>query len=465
MGIGAGKRGMVNKTEKKKIPALPAETFFGGNLRGIMNNGPRYLAKTANLGDIVSMRFGPNKLYLISSPEYIKEILVTRASDYQKAEVELKIMGRSLGRGLVTNNGSFHRKQRRLLQPAFVPSRVNSYSGIIMDYTRKLLDSWEDGQSRDLAIDMTDLTMYIAAHSLFNADVSREARQAGDAIAEIQHATHAEFTRGFIVPQFIPIENNRRMRNATSSFDDLIYNIINDRMGGDRFKDHKDILSILLKPDDESGELMDIKQIRDEVATLFAAGHETTSNALTWTFYLLAKHQDIQDRLHEEIKAVLGDRPPTLEDLDRLVYTGMVFNESMRVYPPVWVLNARQAAKTMELDGYKIKKGQFIMISPYAMHHQERYFPRPEKFDPERFSPENEGKIGRYEYIPFGAGPRVCIGNSFALMEGRLILAAIIGKFRLKMAPGAKVEMLAQITLSPRYGMPMVVERREPGSV
>ena len=432
---------------------------MGGHLRDLARDGPGFMAVIAREHDICRLRFLHKSASLVSHPDLIREVLVTRSAEFPKSARSLKFLQRPLRLGLVTNNGRFHRKQRRLLQPAFVPSRVNTYDTIVSEYTAKMLDNWRDGEIRDLSEEMTDVTMFIAARTLFNADVAEDARKVGRAIADIQRCVMKNYSRGFMFPNFVPIEVNRTMNRAIRDFDDVVMAIIDKRRKGE-YQDQKDILSILLQPDEETGELMDMRQIRDEVATLFGAGHETTSHALTWTWCLLAQHPEIQEKLYEEVTRVLGDRIPTADDMEELRYVQMVFMEGMRIYPPVWVLNSRQPAQEVELGGYRIPAGELLFISPYAMHHQERYFPDPEKFNPERFAPENEKNIKRYTYIPFGAGPRVCIGNNFALMEGTLILAYIARRFRMELAPEAKVEMLHQVTLLPKYGMPMRLFRR-----
>jgi cytochrome P450 len=262
---------------------------------------------------------------------------------------------------------------------------------------------------------------------------------------------------------WIPTPNNRRIRRATAVLDDVVLGIIAQRRAsavGGRVEDTGDLLSMLLLAENEDGRAMDDRQIRDEAVTLFAAGHETTSNALSWTWYFLAQNPDVEARLHAEVDAVLDGRPPTVDDLKNLPYTEMILKESLRLRPPAWGLAGRTVLEETEIGGYTIPAGSTIFISPYQLHRLPEYFPDPERFDPERFTPENEKKLPRYAYLPFGAGPRVCIGNSFAMMEAHLILATVAQHVRLELVPGQEVEMAPLITLTPANGLKMLAIAR-----
>lgn len=416
---------------------------------------------------LVRFRFFGGHAVLISDPELARDVLVTHHRSFRKADHEVALLGRILGNGLVTNNDTdHHRRQRRLVQPAFHHRRIASYADTIVDYTAAMLDDWVPDVERDISEEMRELTMYIVAKTLFDADrddLSGNARAIGDAIAIFQEATDDDFDMPFRLPAWVPTPRQRRLRAAKRLVDDTLLEIIGRRR--DSGEDTGDLLSMLLTAVDEDGSGMDDRQLLDEVITLFVAGHETTSNALTWTWYLLSQHPEVVARLHAELDGVLGGRTPTLTDLEALPYTLMVLKESMRLYPPVYALNGRMANEDVRVGDYLIGKDTYVIVSQWSMQRNPRYFPEPERFDPARFSPENEPSIPRYAYIPFGAGPRVCIGNSFAMMEAHLILATVAQRFDLALAPGQKLDLNPQITLSNKGGMRMVPRpRRAPAN-
>jgi cytochrome P450 len=445
-------------------PPGPKGEFLLGNLRPFAKDPPGYLVRAAHeFGDLVLLRLGPTRAYLVSHPDLVREVLVTQAKRFHKSKMDQSILGKFLGRGLLISNGDFHRRQRALVQPAFHTGRIEAYAQVMVDYTRHMLANWAAGQVRQIDEDMMKLTMFIVAKTLFDADVSAEAEQAGRAIQELQEAANLEYRRSFAIPMWLPTPNNRKYRRATAALDAVIHRIIADRRAtavDGRVRDTGDLLSMLLLAQDEDGRSMDDTQVRDEAATLFAAGHETTSNALAWTWYLLCRHPEVQDRLHAELDQVLNGRAPTVADLERLVYTEMVIKEAMRLYPPAWILAGRTPTVNIALRGCPIPAGSLVLIAPYVLHRRPDTFPDPERFDPERFRPEREKELPRYAYLPFGGGPRVCIGNHFALMEARLILATIAQRYRLALEPGQSVELQPQITLSPKNGLRMRLESR-----
>ncbi len=418
-------------------------------------------------GDVVNFRLAHLPIYLLANPAHIREVLVTQVDKFPKAPLSRKILGKFLGNGLLTSEGDFHRRQRRLAQPAFHHSRISQYAATMTAYTEQMLAQWRPGETRNIADDMERLTMFIVAKTLFDADAVASQETAvtvGQAIHELQRVSSDDFERGFMLPDWLPTPNNRARRRAVAAFDGVVRQIIAARRetaANGQIEDRGDLLSMLMLAQDEAGKTMNDQQLRDEVATLFAAGHETTANTLAWTWYLLAQHPEAAARLHEELDMVLDGRPPTLDDLPRLPYTLMIIKEAMRLYPPAWVLNGRQAQEDVEMGGYIIKKGGIIFISPYVMHRLPQYFPDPERFDPERFTPEREKALPRFVYMPFGGGPHICIGNSFALMEAHLILATIAQRYCLQLPPGQTVEPLPQITLSPQDGLWLEVTERE----
>lgn len=407
--------------------------------------------------DIVSFKTLGKTGYLVNSPELVREVLVTKGKSFRKVDAEMELMGSFMGNGLVTNNNpAHHKRQRKLVQPAFHHRRIAAYAEVMVDYTVQMLDGWEVDEVRDLSHEMRDLTMYIVAKTLFDADrndISSDAGKLGHAMETFQAYTDENFGLPFRIPLWVPTRRNRRFNADKQFVDQTLRNIIDARRASG--EDKGDLLSMLLMGQDEDGSGMDDRQLLDEVITLFAAGHETTSNALTWTWYQLSQHPDVQARMYAEIETALQGRTPTLHDLKALPYTLMVLKESMRLLPSVYALNGRFSNEDVQIGNYLIPKDRWVLVSPVALHRNPRLWDEPERFDPERFNAENEPNIPRYAYLPFGAGARVCIGNSFAMMEAQLILATMAQRFTFELLPTQKIELLPQITLSSKHGMHM----------
>ena len=451
----------------KPIPG-PGRSFPFGSAMDFIKDPPRFLNSLADeYGDIVRFYFFGRSLYMVNSPDYIREVLVTKADAFPKAERDISILRKLVGNGLLTSQGDFHKQQRKLAQPAFHKQRIQNYAETMVSYTDRLIDGWHDGEAREISEEMMSLTMFIVAKTLFDADMDTMAglpETIGRAIEVGQAVSNAEYKSPFIWPEWVPTRNNRLRKKGRAVLYGTIDNLITERRAtavNGRVAGTGDLLSMLLLAQDEDGRTMPDNQVRDEMVTLFAAGHETTSNALSWTWYLLSQHPQVEARLHREVDEVLNGRLPTLADLPQLPYAEMVLKEAMRLYPPAWTLNTRQAAADTTVGDYLIPKDRLIFVAPYTMHRRPEFFPEPERFDPERFNPENEKKLPRYAYVPFGAGPRVCIGNSFAMMEAHLILATIAQRFRLELDPEQKVELNPLITLSPKFGLKMRVVKRE----
>ncbi len=408
-------------------------------------------------GETYGFEIGKWRQYVFTHPDHLHEILVTQAAKFHKNDDYKNPksgLARFLGNGLLISDGEFWKRQRKLVAPALHARRIGSYAETIVDHTRKMLDGWRDGARLDISQEMTSLTMRIVARVLFNTDVSADIDRVGDAVEALQRYTG----RPQLLPTWVPTPDELGARRARRNLDAIVYRIIAEwhATGEDR----GDLLSMLLMAEDDEGQRMTDQQARDEVVTLFLAGHETTANALNWTWYLLAQHPDIEAKLHHELDSVLDGQPPTLIDLDRLPYTEKVLKESMRLYPPAWGIS-REAIEDVEIGGYPVAKGTIVGMLTYFTHHDPRWFPDPERFDPERFTPENEAKLPRYAYLPFGGGPRICVGNAFAMMEGRLILATIASRYRLTLNPGQTVQMQPLITLNPKGGLPMTIQVRE----
>ncbi len=448
----------------KTIPG-PADTPFLGSVLPFRSNPISFLLDLAQTyGPIVQFSFFNTPIIMINDPDYIREVLVTNNKQFPKSDLDMEVLRRFIGVGLLTSEGDYHRRQRRLIQPAFHMRRIAGYAETMVDYTDRHIDRWQDGDIRDMSEEMMALTMFIVSKTLFDADMDdmqEVATAVGKAIHILQKVTNDEYRFPLLLPEWLPTPNNRQRREQRAILYGIIERMIDERRStavAGEVADTGDLLSMLLLARDEDDRPLSKQQGRDEGVTLFAAGHETTSNALTWTWYLLSQHPDVTARLHEEVDQVLGRGPdgrlPTLDDLPRLPYTEMVIKESLRLYPPAWVLGARQAAVATEIDGYPIPEGGAVLISPYVMHRQARYYP-----DPERFHPEREAELPRYAYIPFGGGPHVCIGNSFAMMEAQLLLATIAQRFRLTLLQET-VEKEPLITLGVKDGLRMLVTER-----
>jgi cytochrome P450 len=420
------------------------------------------LEMRARYGDFVRFRILGKPATLVNDPGAIKELLVTKHRNFIKSR-GLQRTKSLLGEGLLTSEGEFHLRQRRLVQPAFHRQRIASYAADMVRLTSDASARWEQlppGEPVDIAEEMTRLTLAIVAKTLFDADVEEEAPEIKEAL---DVAVRMFFNMVLPFTEYIenlPLPSMLRLKQARQRLDETIYRIIRERR--ESGEDRGDLLSMLLMAMDEEGDGkgMTDKQVRDEAMTLFLAGHETTANALSWTWYLLAQHPEVEARLHEELDTVLQGRSPTFEDLERLTYTRMVLSESMRLYPPAWILG-RIALEECELGGHAIPAGSIVLASQYLMHHDERYYPEPFHFDPLRWTEEAQAGRPKFAYFPFGGGPRLCIGESFAWMEGTLVLATLAQRWRPRLLPGRRVEPQPLITLRPRNGIPMRLEQRK----
>jgi len=409
-------------------------------------------------GDVVYYRLGRERVFLLRRPEHVQEVLVTRQHDFAKGR-GLQWARLFLGDGLLTSEPPLHTRQRRLSQPAFHRARIASYAALMVDHASRAGERWGDGAVVDLVPEMSALTLGIAGKALFDADVEGDAEAIGRSLTAIMRL-FPRFTLPFAeLVHRLPLPSNLRFRRARASLDATIYRLIDERRRSGA--DHGDLLSMLVQARDEEGDggRMSDVQLRDELMTLLLAGHETTANALSWTFYLLSQHPEAEAALHGELDAVLGGRPPAFEDLPLLRRTEAVFAESMRLYPPAPMLG-RRAMRDVVIGEYTIPARAIVLVSPWLTHRDPRLFPDPLRFDPGRWTPEARAGRARFAYFPFGGGARQCIGESFAWMEGTLVLATIARRWRLRLVTGHPVVPQALMTLRPRYGMRMVLERR-----
>ena len=455
---------MSNVTAAKTVvpqaaaPTLPTKSLLG-HLPRFRTDPIGLFREGAVLGDVVRFPVGPRSVYLLRRPEHAKYVLQDAFKYFTKQTKGYHSLRFILGNGLVTSEGEFWLRQRRIAQPAFHRQRIAQFGESMTSITEEMLDRWAreipPGGTIDVAKEMMALTLRIMGHTLLSTELSQQAGTVASSLVELLQQIIERATQLVSLPVWLPTQKNRRVMRARQQLDRIVYGIIAER----RKARHagSDLLGMLMDArDEETGAAMTDEQLRDEVMTIFLAGHETTSNALSWTFYLLSQHPQVEDKVRAETRAVLGGRAPKIEDLARLPYALMVIQEAMRLYPPVWLL-MRRSERLESIDGYRIPVHSFIAISPYMIQRDVRNFKSPEEFLPERFAPENAAAIHRFAYFPFGAGPRVCIGNNFALIEAQLILATVIQRFSLKLKPGHPVEAHPTVTLRPRHGIAMSV--------
>ena len=408
-------------------------------------------------GDVAVTRMGPYRVWLVYHPDAIEELLVTRARDFIKSPGVRLALRPLLGNGLLLSEGDFWLRQRRLAQPAFHRQRVAGYGEVMAGFAERHVAGWTDGAVVDVYAEMMALTQAIVAKTLFDADVSGDAYAAAGSAKVLAEDFGARLTR-LRLPLWVPTPRNLRVRRAIRSLDAIVHRIIAERRASGR--DRGDLLSMLVAAQDaDDGTRMTPRQLRDEVMTLFLAGHETTAVTLAWAWYLLAQHPDAEARLVAELRDVLGGRAPGVDDLPRLPYAGMVVSESLRLFPPAYGLG-RQAARHTELGGYAIASGEVIIAPMWVVHRDPRWFDKPAEFLPERWAGDLAQRLPRFAYFPFGGGPRQCIGNTFALMEATLILAAIAQRVRLSLVPGQSITPTPYITLRPEPDIRAHVTRR-----
>jgi cytochrome P450 len=427
-----------------------------GMLPQFRKNPPQFLQGLArDHGDLVHYRLGPQDIYLVSNPDWIKDILVTNQTNFTKSRF-LERAKALLGEGLLTSEGEFHRRQRRLVQPAFHRDRLIGYASAMVECTARTRQEWSNGAQLDMSREMMRLTLSVVAKTLFSADVTTEADNIGAALTQVMvlfdivMMPFSEWIEKLRLPSF------RRFEKARDFLDQTIFGIITERRASK--EDKGDLLSMLLLAQDEDGITgMSDRQIRDEALTLFLAGHETTANALMWSWYLLSQNPAAAAKFYDEVDRVLAGRLPTFNDLSDLKYTEGVFAEAMRLYPPAWAVG-RRVKNEYTIGQYTVPPRSILLMSPYVVHRDPRWFPSPDQFKPERWmEPDDRPK---FSYFPFGGGMRVCIGERFAWMEGVLLLATVAQKWRFKLVPGHPVATSALITLRAKHGMKMVAEER-----
>ena len=446
-----------------QIPG-PRGHFLLGSIPEIMQDRVQFLVNLRrNHGDVVRIRLGPESAVVIFHPDAIQRVLVDNQKNYTKATRTYASLSLICGNGLICSNGDFWLRQRRLMQPAFHRENIEAMEDIILSQVRDSLDHLEPFAQQGLIVnfahEMMNYALGIVTRALFGRRVQDMDGSLGETIHFLMSDTAFRFEHPFYPPLWFPASHNRKFNAALKRLDQEVYDIIQSRRQTPT--DRVDLLQMMMDaqlaaeetPGSEMQQMTD-KQLRDEAVTLFLAGHETTALALSWTLYLLSGHPEVEARLREEIHTVLAGRLPTLADLPRLTYTRQVLEESLRFYPPAW-LTERKAIQDDVLNGYHIPAGTTLAITQYVTHRHPDFWENPEVFDPDRFSPERSAGQHPYAYIPFGGGPRLCIGKNLALLETHLGLAALIQRYRFEMEPGWKVDWEPELSLRLKGGLPM----------
>jgi cytochrome P450 len=450
---------MAAVVSRTSFPPSVRPDLIGGHFRSFRKDPTGFLTRLSALGNVAYFRLGPQHAYFLNHPDLVRDLFVVNAHKFHKGRA-LQRAKRLLGEGLLTAEGEAHLRQRRMIQPAFHRSRIASYAASMLEYAEAMSDSWKDDEVRDIDREMMHLTLQIVGKTLFNSEVGDDADEVGKAMTSI-----VKLFNYLLLPfsewlEKLPLPQTRRFHGARDKLNEVIYKIINDRRRSG--EDKGDLLSmLLLAQDEDDGRGMTDEQIRDECLTLFLAGHETTANAMTWTWYLLSQNPDAEAKLLDELETALAGRPPTFDDLPNLKYTEAVVAESMRLFPPAWTIG-RLSIEEHEFLGYRIPKGSLILASPFVMQRDARFWENAENFIPERWQSMSVKEAGqRFIYFPFGGGVRRCIGESFAWTEGILLLATLARRWRLRLDPAQKIGLQPMITLRAKFGMRMICQNRE----
>lgn len=455
--------GAVAVARATRLPPGPPGDLILGSVRSLRRDPLAFFLQLAtDYRDVSSFRAGPRRIVLASHPDAARHVLQEHAKRYDKQTRGFDALRLLLRNGLLTSEGPSWLRQRRLMQPAFHRQRIAGFATLFADAAGGLaaqLERHAGGTPVDVSAEIMRLTLRLASQTLFGTDVGEDAPRISRALTTSMRFANDRITSILDLPLSIPIPSNRRASEAKDTLDAVVAKVVRERrrVGNDG---RTDLLSMLMEAtDEETGERMNDEQLHDEVMTLLLAGHETTAAALTWTMVLLSRHPGVRRRLEEEVDTVLGGRLPTFEDVPKLALTRRVIDEAMRLYPPAWIIS-RRAIEDDELMGFHIPAGTIVVASPWVTHRTARCFDNPEGFDPDRFESARADAMPRFAYFPFGGGPRMCIGNTFALLEATLVLATLSSRVRLDLPPGATVEPEPAITLRPRDAVRMHVQRR-----
>lgn len=444
-------------------PPGPKQHWLRGNLSDFHSDRLGFLTDCARTyGDVINLRFGPRRVFVFNHPDLLEQVLVSQNVHFRKYFV-MRLNPLVFGNGLVTSEGEFWLRQRRLIQPSFSRTRIATYAADMVQATDTMLSAWTDGQTREINSDMMQLTLAITAKTLFGSEAAGAAAEVSEALSFLQDNFNRRLSAFVPMPMWVPTLDNLRARKAVRRLDNFLYRLIQKRRatcgsGHDESQQasdnpRTDLLSLLIRlRDEDNGHQMTDHQLRDEAMTLFLGAYETTALALTWTWILLSQYPDVEARLAAEVKEVVGRRLPTFDDVSRLTFIGQVLHESMRLYPPLYAIG-RESLADCEIGGYIVPRGTTIIMSQWVIQRDARFFTNPLEFDPSRWTPEFHQHLPKYAYFPFGGGPRVCIGNTFAMMEMTLILAAIAQRFCFTLKSGDPVKVSPSFTLRPRHGV------------
>ena len=438
-----------------EMPPGPVGLPIVGNYLPFVRDPLGFMTRTAReYGDIVGWEEVDGRFYQLTHPEYVERVLVGNNENYIKGESFQRTLSPITGDGVLNSEGEIWRRNRHLIQPAFAPERIEEYATMMTDATEQTLDGWRDGERRCFHEEMMELTLTIVSRALFGVEIDDRVGEIGLALEEFMSAS--ESLSNYVLPERVPTPSRRRIRRARDRLDAVVYDLIRERRES---PDDGDVISMLFAVTDDAGKTLSVEQIRDEVVTLLLAGHETTALSLTFTAYLLARYPTVEAKLVAELEEVLGGRTPTMADLPALPYTERVVKESMRLYPPVPTI-IREPVKPDIIGGYEISAGATIRLPQWVVHRDARWYDDPLAFDPGRWTDAFERSLPKLAYFPFGAGPRRCIGDRFAMLEARLLLATIYGRYHLELVPGTTLDLMAAVTARPRDPVPMTVQRR-----
>ena len=435
-----------------KLPGPKGLPLLGVSIRLVRDSLELLRSVAREYGDIVRIPVIMGTRILLNHPDYVQQVLVFQPNKFHKSKLSKEATERLLGQGLLISEGDFWRRQRRLAQPAFHRQRINEYSSTMLECAESQISQWRDGETRNLAQEMMELTLEAAVRTLFGATLPGEAQHVGQAMTFLMRYSLGRARKPIQIPANWPTPKNLRANREYEFLDSLVYRIIAERKAQSGSNHRNDLLSLLMGAMDEDGSQMTPKQLRDETMTLFLAGHETTAITLSWTWYLLGQNPGVEARLHEELRGALGGRTPEVADLARLPYLHAVIKEVLRLYPPAYIL-ARVAIAPFRIGEYDFPAGETVLLSQWVMHRDPRYYDNPDAFRPGRWLDGLADRLPPGAYFPFGDGPRRCIGQGFAMLESALVIAAVAQRFRFRLIPGRNAVPEPLVTLRPKQGI------------